>query len=120
MGSSRGKRTYLVLHEGRNHNQVLFGWDMSHVGAGSREAQVTVGASELPQGGVAYTLQNVLPDFGLNLESTGPGWVWDFADLEVMDSTRVEVQDISEVPFTSQYVFDGPNPITKRIIFTPC
>lgn len=74
------------------------------------EAQVTVGVSDLPQGGVAYTLQNVLPDFGLNLESTGPGWVWDFADLEVMDSTRVEVQDISEVPFTSQYVFDGPNP----------
>jgi len=49
-------------------------------------AQVTVNSTDLPQGGTTYTFQNALPDFGLNLESTGPGWIWDFSDMEVQDS----------------------------------
>ena len=69
-------------------------------------AQVTVGPSDLPQGGTTYTFQNAFPDFGLNVESTGPGWVWDFSDLEVQDSTDVEVQDMSSAPFSTQIVFN--------------
>ena len=69
-------------------------------------AQVTVSADDLPQGGTTYTFQNALPDFGLNLESTGPGWVWDFSELEVQDSTEVEVQDMSTAPFSTQTVFN--------------
>ena len=70
-------------------------------------AQVTLGPADLPQGGTTYTFQNAFPDFGLNMESTGPGWVWDFSELVVQDSTDVEVQDISSASFSAQIVFNG-------------
>ena len=65
---------------------------------------------DLPQGGTTYTFQNALPDFGLNLESTGPGWIWDFSDMEVQDSTDVQVQDISDASFSAQFAFNGFDP----------
>ena len=70
-------------------------------------AQVTVNSNDLPQGGNDYTFQNALPDFGLNLESTGPGWIWDFSDMEVQDSTDVQVQDIADASFSAQFAFNG-------------
>ena len=73
-------------------------------------AQVTVNSIDLPQGGTTYTFQNALPDFGLNLESTGPGWIWDFSDMEVQDSTDVQVQDISDASFSAQFAFNGFDP----------
>ena len=73
-------------------------------------AQVTVNSNDLPQGGTAYTFQNAVPDFGLNLESTGPGWIWDFSELEVQDSTDVQAQDMSTAPFSTQIVFNGFDP----------
>ena len=76
-------------------------------------AQITVDSDDLPQGGTTYTFQNALPDFGLNLESTGPGWVWDFTELELQDSTELQVQDIAEASFSSQFVFNGFDPNTQ-------
>ena len=73
-------------------------------------AQVTVNSSDLPQGGTAYTFQNALPDLGLNLESTGPGWIWDFSDMEMQDSTDVQVQDIADASFSAQFAFNGFDP----------
>ena len=76
-------------------------------------AQVTLGPADLPQGGTTYTFQNAFPDFGLNMESTGPGWVWDFSELVVQDSTDVEVLDISSASFSAQIVFNGFDPNTQ-------
>ena len=73
-------------------------------------AQVTVNSTDLPQGGTTYTFQNALPDFGLNLESTGPGWIWDFSEMELQDSTDVQVQDISDASFSAQFAFNGFDP----------
>ena len=73
-------------------------------------AQVTVNSTDLPQGGITYTFQNAVPDFGLNLESTGPGWIWDFSELELQDSADVQVRDISDASFSAQFAFNGFDP----------
>ncbi len=70
-------------------------------------AQVTVDQNDLPQGGVTHVFQNVTPDLFLDVESSGPGWVWDFSSLTVVDSTALEVHDIGNASFTSQFVFNG-------------
>ena len=70
-------------------------------------AQVVVDQSDLPQGGVTYGFQNVTPDLFLDVESSGPGWVWDFSELAVVDSNTLEVQGIGDASLTAQFVFNG-------------
>ena len=64
----------------------------------------------MPQGDTEYTFQNVAPDFLADFESSGPGWIWDFTELAVVDSTVTLVEDISEASFTAQFVFNGFDP----------
>ena len=73
-------------------------------------AQITVEDTDLPQGDTGYTFQNVAPDFLADFESSGPGWIWDFSELAVVDSTVTLVEDISEASFTAQFVFNGFDP----------
>ena len=70
-------------------------------------AQVVVDQSDLPQGGVTYGFQNVTPDLFLDVESSGPGWVWDFSELTVVDSNVLEVRGIGDASLTAQFVFNG-------------
>ena len=46
-----------------------------------------------------------MPDVLFDYDAAGPGWVWDFLELDLVDSTVVEVQDIADAPFTAQFVF---------------
>ena len=71
-------------------------------------AQITVNASDLPQGGSDYTFQNLTPDLLVDFGATGPGWVWDFSDLAPVDSMIQEVSDISSASFTTALVFNSP------------
>ena len=73
-------------------------------------AQITVEDTDLPQGDTEYTFQNVAPDFLADFESSGPGWIWDFTELAVVDSTVTLVEDISGASFTAQFVFNGFDP----------
>ena len=76
----------------------------------SASAQITVEDTDLPQGDTEYTFQNVAPDFLADFESSGPGWIWDFTELAVVDSTVTLVEDISEASVTAQFVFNGFDP----------
>ena len=76
----------------------------------SASAQITVEDIDLPQGDTEYTFQNVALDFLADFESSGPGWIWDFSELAVVDSTVTLVEDISEASFTAQFVFNGFDP----------
>jgi len=81
-------------------------WTMANQAHG----QITVDEGDLPQGGTAYTFQNLVPDVLFDYDAAGPGWVWDFSELDLVDSTVVEVQDIADAPFTAQFVFNGFDP----------
>ena len=76
----------------------------------SASAQITVEDTDLPQGDTEYTFQNVAPDFLADFESSGPGWIWDFTELAVVDSAVTLVEDISQASFTAQFVFNGFDP----------
>ena len=76
--------------------------------AATASAQIVVNEGDLPAGGNAYTFQNFTPDPFLNLESSGPGQVWDFSDLDLIDSTVVDVQDIGSASFFASLVFNSP------------
>jgi hypothetical protein len=52
-------------------------------------------------------VQNLTPDLFLDFEASGPGWIWDFSELEPVDSTVVEVQDIGDASFTALFTFDN-------------
>ena len=78
--------------------------------AGRAHGQITVNEGDLPQGGTAYTFQNLVPDVLFDYDAAGPGWVWDFSELDLVDSTVVDVQDIDDAPFTAQFVFNGFDP----------
>ena len=118
----RIKRGFFCLYLFAFHARILHGMTHSFVGrpcwvaalfaltSTLGSAQVTVNSTDLPQGGTTYTFQNALPDFGLNLESTGPGWIWDFSEMELQDSTDVQVLDISDASFSAQFAFNGFDP----------
>jgi len=69
--------------------------------------QITVNQADLPQGGTDHVFQNLTPDLLLDFEASGPGWIWDFSELEPMDSTVVGVQDIGSASFTALFTFDN-------------
>ena len=69
--------------------------------------QITVNEGDLPQGGADHVFQNLTPDLLLDFETSGPGWIWDFSDLEPVDSTVVGVQDIGDASFTALFTFDN-------------
>ena len=87
---------------------------------GGAWAQVTVSEGDLPQGGTDYTFQNVTLDPLLNVEESGPGWVWDFSELVPTDSAVVQVQPISAASFTTGLLFNSPwNPTYQADHFYP-
>lgn len=69
--------------------------------------QITVTEGDMPQGGTDHVFQNLTPDLLLDFEASGPGWIWDFSELEPVDSTVVEVQDIGDASFTALFTFDN-------------
>lgn len=75
--------------------------------AGRANGQITVNEGALPQGGTDHVFQNLAPDLFLDFETSGPGWVWDFSELEPEDSAVVGVQDIGEASFTALFAFDN-------------
>ena len=62
----------------------------------------------LKQGG--HTFQNVSLQMPFDYEAAGPGWVWDFTELEVLDSTVIEVQDFDNADFFVQLALFGAGP----------
>ena len=73
----------------------------------STSAQITVNQTDLPQGGTDHVFQNLTPDLFLDFDASGPGWIWDFSELEPVDSTVVGVQDIGSASFTTIFTFDN-------------
>ena len=73
-------------------------------------SQITVESGDLPQAGEEHTFQNVSLQSPFDYEGAGPGWVWDFSGLEVLDSTTLEVQDFGNVPLSLQIFLSGVNP----------
>ena len=82
-------------------------------------AQIVVGASDLPQGGTTCTFQTVAPDILLDFESSGPGWVWDFSDIEPTEANDIPVLSLSEASFQAQFAFSGFNPEYQADHFYP-
>jgi hypothetical protein len=76
--------------------------------AATASAQIVVNQGDLPAGGNAYTFQNFTPDPFLNLENSGPGQVWDFSELDLIDSTVVDVQGIGSASFFASLLFNSP------------
>lgn len=70
--------------------------------------QITVDEQDLPQAGSAHTFQNLPIDILVDFEASGPGWVWDFSDLNPIDSTLQDVSDVSAAAFPSNLYFDSP------------
>ena len=69
-------------------------------------SQTTVEAADLPQAGEEHTFQNVSLQMPFDYEAAGPGWVWDFTELEVLDSTVIEVENfINANPFVLANLF---------------
>ena len=73
-------------------------------------SQTTVEAADLPQAGGEHTFQNVSLQMPFDYEAAGPGWVWDFTELEVVDSTVIEVQDFDNADFFVQLALFGAGP----------
>ena len=105
----------MIVRETLFASTLLMGLMMSTRGV----AQIVVGASDLPQGGTTYTFQTVAPDILLDFESSGPGWVWDFSDIEPTETNDIPVLSLSEASFQAQFAFSGFNPEYQADHFYP-
>lgn len=76
--------------------------------APTSHGQITVNEGDLPQGGSAYTFQNVPLEVLVDFSASGPGWVWDFSGLAPTDSTVQDVLDMSQASFATSIVFNAP------------
>jgi hypothetical protein len=73
----------------------------------STSAQITITASDLPQGGESYTIQTSLPDPSSDFTITGGGFDWDFSDLVSDSEAEVEFGAMGDAPFTAQLSFNN-------------
>ena len=73
----------------------------------STSAQITITASDLPQGGDSYTIQTSLPDPSSDFMSTGGDFDWDFSNLVSDSEAEVAFGAIGDAPFTAQLSFNN-------------
>ena len=79
--------------------------------------QVAVIEAELPQADSSYLFVGFEADS--NLFQAGHGITWGLVNVSSTDTFGIDVQPISEAPFTSQLVFSGFDPYTEADHFYP-
>jgi hypothetical protein len=72
----------------------------------STSAQITITASDLPQGGDSYTIQTSLPDPLSDFTTTGVGFDWDFSNLISDSEAEVAFVAMGEAPLIAQGFFN--------------
>lgn len=69
--------------------------------------QITINFQDMPEGGDSYLVSRT-STLDFNADDTGENYTWDFSDLLAISQDTVLFADISDVPFTYQFVFNNP------------
>lgn len=74
----------------------------------SLKAQITVTESDMPLSGDTLRTSTTLPtSVGLNIQA-GANVTWDYSGFTAQSQTVTEFEDISQLPFTYQAIFNNP------------
>ena len=73
----------------------------------STSAQITITASDLPQGGESYTIQSSSLEIFNDFTATGENFDWDFSDLNSNSETIVEFGEMEDAPLLAQLSFNN-------------
>lgn len=69
--------------------------------------QITINSQDMPAGGDTYLISRT-STLDFNGDDTGENYTWDFSDLLSMSQDTIEFAEISDVPFTYQFIFNNP------------
>ena len=70
-------------------------------------SQITIDSGDMPGGGDDYLISKT-SSFDFNGEDTGENYTWDFTGLIPLTQDTVLFDDISEIPFAYQFIFNNP------------
>ncbi len=69
--------------------------------------QITINSQDMPSGGDTYLVSRT-STLDFNADDTGENYTWDFIDLLAISQDTITFSNISNVPFTYQFIFNNP------------
>ena len=70
-------------------------------------SQITINSQDMPLGGDSYLVSRT-PTMDFNSDDTGENYTWDYSDILAISQDTIAFADISDVPFTYQFIFNNP------------